>query len=484
MNIKRIKDGLHFIISPFHTIAQSGRASFSSLFSSSVLTSASHLIAPLSLAEFKQIFDAELETFFAEKRVRIEAIAAESRTASILSMYDQAVAITLAGGKRIRPYMAFLAYVSTAQRSGLSREQVVRSVICLELFHAFALIHDDIIDMSDERHGLKTVHAFFTQLSHTPFPNDIASCATDVRIGAPIAQVGKSHAIMIGDLFFSMAQEAITAFVPLHQQAQVREYFDVMATEVVIGEMLDVHQTVLGTVTDEAIRQKNDLKTARYTFVNPIKIGFALAGEAVSLRAHAGTHAGTYAHAHSQDRALTKEYVSTKDRAHTHMQDEVFINRELLAFADEFGAELGFGFQVQDDMLDLIGTEVHTGKPVFLDIAEGQHTIFTQYILTFNDRFSTPEYTDMYGDHQDMLPATDVARFKSLLGKKEMHGSFLTAQEGQFVRELMQRAGAIAYGTRLINSSIARARTSLEHVQLEHKNYWEEIITRIEKRNN
>lgn len=441
MNIQRIKRGLHLIISPFHGFTQVGRSGFGSLFSHAV-------VSPLSLQEFKGIFDVELKKFFDEKREYIASISSKAETPSVLRLYDQAVAITLAGGKRIRPYMAFLSYVSTAQYSHLSREQVVRSVICLELFHAFALIHDDIIDMSDERHGLKTVHAFFTEMSHVPFPNDIAHQSGDVRIGAPIARVGRSHALMIGDLFFSLAHESIAKFVPVHIQPAVREYFDTMASEVVIGEMIDVHQTLLNSVDDEGIRQKNNLKTARYTFVNPIKIGFALAGERVSL-------------------------------VHTEQQTEH--NQELLHFADEFGSSLGFGFQVQDDLLDLVGTEAHTGKPVLLDIAEGQHTIFTQYILLFNHK-QGDDHRHEY--HQGHISDQDIQRFKSLLGKKELHGSFLTAQEGAFVRDLMEKTGAIAYGKRLIRDAIEEALASLQRVHISHKTYWEEIVTRIKKRNN
>ena len=54
-----------------------------------------------------------------------------------------------AGGKRLRPSLAFLA----AQMLGGSREQAMQVALAVELLHSASLLHDDLIDDADTRRG-------------------------------------------------------------------------------------------------------------------------------------------------------------------------------------------------------------------------------------------------------------------------------------------------------------------------------------------
>ncbi len=84
-----------------------------------------------------------------------------------------------ARGKRIRPLMVLL----TTSAAGKKWEDALPAAAAVELIHNFSLIHDDIEDRSDYRHGRKTVWAKW----------------------------GEAQAINTGDCMFSLAFQALTS---------------------------------------------------------------------------------------------------------------------------------------------------------------------------------------------------------------------------------------------------------------------------------
>lgn len=67
----------------------------------------------------------------------------------------------LAGGKRVRPLFCVCGWVAAG---GDADAQPVREVgAALELFHTFALIHDDVMDESASPRGRPTVHRTFAE---------------------------------------------------------------------------------------------------------------------------------------------------------------------------------------------------------------------------------------------------------------------------------------------------------------------------------
>src|SRR6185437_117383 len=70
--------------------------------------------------------------------------------------------VVLEGGKRVRPSMCFAGWLAAGGRDddpGGGPGDVVTASAALELLHAFALVHDDIMDESAVRRGRPTVHA-------------------------------------------------------------------------------------------------------------------------------------------------------------------------------------------------------------------------------------------------------------------------------------------------------------------------------------
>jgi geranylgeranyl diphosphate synthase type I len=161
------------------------------------------------------------------------------------------------GGKRLRPYIAALAY----QTAGGTDEQRILSIgFALELFHFFCLVHDDIIDASPERHGISTLHE----------------------------QFGTNQALLVGDILASWAnqcmEEAIWGLLE-HDKQAVLTQFSRLRQEVIVGQILDVQVADQAHPTLSAIMEKTYLKTARYSFVHPLIIGGLAAGQDLHLLA-------------------------------------------------------------------------------------------------------------------------------------------------------------------------------------------------------
>ena len=72
-------------------------------------------------------------------------------------LYDAACTYLASGGKKLRPFMVIK---SCEMFSGME-EKALPAAAAVELIHNFSLIHDDIMDNDDIRHGISTVHKKF-----------------------------------------------------------------------------------------------------------------------------------------------------------------------------------------------------------------------------------------------------------------------------------------------------------------------------------
>lgn len=69
-------------------------------------------------------------------------------------LYDPLSYFMTMGGKRMRPILTIL----SAELFGIPKEESIAAGLCIELFHNFSLIHDDIMDEAPFRRGKATVH--------------------------------------------------------------------------------------------------------------------------------------------------------------------------------------------------------------------------------------------------------------------------------------------------------------------------------------
>src|SRR3989339_1487512 len=68
---------------------------------------------------------------------------------------------TLSGGKRIRPALVYYGYLASG---GKEDQKILEVSMSLEIIHSFLLIHDDIIDRDEKRHGITTVHEKYKKI--------------------------------------------------------------------------------------------------------------------------------------------------------------------------------------------------------------------------------------------------------------------------------------------------------------------------------
>lgn len=214
-----------------------------------------------------------------------------------------------AGGKRLRPAFCFWAFVGAG---GDPDDPIVTDVAAaVELLHAFALVHDDVMDGSAVRRGRPTVHEGF-------------AAAHRARGGRGEARrFGEGAAILVGDFAFVYADQ-LFAVAPLH----VRPLYDELRIELCVGQFLDLAGTASGRRDRAHAELIERYKSGKYTVERPLHIGAAMAGRLGDLA--------------------------------------VPLSR--------FGIPLGEAFQMRDDLLGVFGDPAITGKPVGDDLREGKLT--------------------------------------------------------------------------------------------------------------
>src|SRR5690349_16910727 len=96
---------------------------------------------PDLLADLRPPFHDVLEDFLAKQAMALDAISPDLAAAS-----DATTEFLLDGGKRLRPTFAYWGYRGAGGADGPA---IVSAAASLELLHACALIHDDVMDGSD-----------------------------------------------------------------------------------------------------------------------------------------------------------------------------------------------------------------------------------------------------------------------------------------------------------------------------------------------
>ena len=72
-------------------------------------------------------------------------------------LYDAASHLILHGGKRLRPFLV----LKSCQMLGGRQSDAMAAASAVEMIHNFTLVHDDIMDNDEMRHGVPTTHKKF-----------------------------------------------------------------------------------------------------------------------------------------------------------------------------------------------------------------------------------------------------------------------------------------------------------------------------------
>jgi geranylgeranyl diphosphate synthase type I len=200
------------------------------------------------LDEVRSEVDARLARFFEEERVAARGLAAEAH-----ELVEAVAALTMRGGKRLRPAVLVAAFRSVAPEREWN--DTIHACAALELLQSYLLIHDDWMDGDDQRRGGPAVHA-----------------ALAARYGD--AHLGASLAILAGDLGSAYAQRLVLGSLvgaSAERTGAVLQAFVRMQVEVVLGQSLDL----LGSPDVSRMQQ---LKTGSYTVAGPLRLGALLGG--------------------------------------------------------------------------------------------------------------------------------------------------------------------------------------------------------------
>jgi geranylgeranyl diphosphate synthase type I len=204
-------------------------------------------------------------------------------------------------------------------------DAVVSVASALEIFHAAALVHDDIMDRSDLRRGEPSLHRRFEALHR------------DRGWSGSGETYGTAAALLLGDLLLGWSDglfEEGLARVDRDAAEASRAEFGRMRTEVMLGQYLDMleEHSWRGRPEAELLSRAHRVvvyKSAKYSVEAPLALGASLAGGSLAE----------------------------------------------IAALREFGLPLGVAFQLRDDLLGVFGDPAVTGKPAGDDLREGKRTV-------------------------------------------------------------------------------------------------------------
>ncbi|ORA13988.1 geranylgeranyl pyrophosphate synthase [Mycobacterium angelicum] len=226
---------------------------------------------------------------------------------------------TLSRGKRLRPVFAYWGWRAVAAQE--PDPDVLLLFSALELLHAWALVHDDVIDASATRRGKPTAHVHFAALHR------------ERNWRGPADQFGMSAAILLGDVAQAWADDIVSrvsqSCLSAEAQRRVGRVWSDIRTEVLGGQYLDIVAEASGAESIASAMNVATFKTACYTVSRPLQFGAAAAAD----------------------------------------------RPDVIDIFAQFGTDLGVAFQLRDDVLGVFGDPAVTGKPSGDDLRSGKRTV-------------------------------------------------------------------------------------------------------------
>jgi geranylgeranyl diphosphate synthase type I len=306
---------------------------------------------PLDAEDLRSRVQKALDDHLSMQAARLEQLGPD-----LGSMVD-VITDLLQGGKRLR---AAFCYWGWRGADGPDCAQIVEAAGALELFQAAALLHDDVMDDSDTRRGRPAAH------------RRMASLHRGNGWTGDGERFGVAAAILTGDLCLAWSDEMLnrSGLAPSALN-RGREIFDLMRTQLMGGQYLDVLEQVLteadGGGTTERARRVIRFKSAKYSIEHPLLLGGALAGAP----------------------------------------------RDLLNAYSAFGLPLGEAFQLRDDVLGVFGDPTETGKPAGDDLREGKRTVLVAEALRTASPSQAAQVRRRLGDPR--LDAEGVAVLREII---------------------------------------------------------------------
>lgn len=300
------------------------------------------------LERFKKEVDKELEIYL-DKTIKN----AQKQDVVVADALRYVKKVILSAGKRIRPAFMYYGYLAVG---GTEKQKIIHASISIELVHMYLLIHDDIMDRDNTRHGMDTVHYKYEKLGKRFFKD------------GDLEHFGRSMAIIIGDMIGAFGNQVVydSKFnADLIMQALSRLQSIIAMT--VIGQSQDIFIEYKKDATEADIMRMYENKTAKYTIEGPLQLGATLGGASDDER------------------------------------------KALSAYA----IPIGIAFQIQDDILGIFGSEKKLGKKVGSDIEEGKQTILVAKAKEFGTKSQKTALKNILGKKD--LTRQDIKEFQKII---------------------------------------------------------------------
>jgi len=245
---------------------------------------------------------------------------------------DAAFSYLKLGGKSLRPAVLMISCGAV----GGDEQVAIPAAAGIEVYHTWTLVHDDIIDRDDRRRGAPTVHVEFAARGAQEFGfKDGEAEHYGHVIGILAGDVQQSWSYM---LFHEMYKKyGINPALVLNLVGELATHVQLLLVE---GETLDVQyakRDVVALSEDLVVEMLRKKTGVLYEFAGR-------AGATIGL-------------------------------------DDATMKSPIISDIAEFCSKCGTAFQLQDDVLGVVGQTAQTGKPVGADIREGKKTLIVYRAL-------------------------------------------------------------------------------------------------------
>lgn len=279
-------------------------------------------------------------------------------------IYDSVYSYMRYGGKALRPSVLLFSCGAV----GGDEEKILPAAAAIEVFHTWTIVHDDIIDRDNRRRGGPTVHEEFKDRSMNElgysqdeakhYGNSIAMLAGDMQQGWAVS--------MLADLTFENNIDPLLVLY-LIKDSELR-----VQSELIEGQVLDIQysKAPISSITEEKITRVLWKKT----------------GVLYEFCGKAGAMLG----------------LGKLDTEHP-----------LVKAISAFTSYCGIAFQLQDDILGIVGNEQLLGKPVGSDIREGKRTLILCYAYRNASERQRMEFEEIFGNQ--FIDDTTIEYAKNML---------------------------------------------------------------------
>ncbi|NHC12342.1 polyprenyl synthetase family protein [Motilibacter sp. E257] len=353
--------------------------------------------SPLDVEGLRTRVGTALTGFFATQSECLEEVGSD--LAPVLA----AAQAFLESGKRLRPAFAYWGWRGAG---GPDNDAIVNAASSLELLHACALVHDDVMDDSDTRRGQPSVHKRFA-----------ARHAEAGWHGEPDG-FGLASAVLLGDMCLVWADQMLwTSGLGQDALQRAQPLYDRMRIQLMAGQYLDVLEQARGSQSVESSLRVARFKSAKYTVEGPLLLGAALAGAG-----HATMSAYT-----------------------------------------AYGVPIGEAFQLRDDVLGVFGDPAETGKPAGDDLREGKRTVLVAEAVAAASSAQRELVDRLLGD--PALDAQGVERLREVIvetGALDRTESLIAQRRDTALEALAtaEESGLVARSTAHVLRALAVAATA------------------------